>query len=90
MSDKMKRVELVGIAKVKVNEAGEPVWQTWMVGDSEANVSKEPVLLRAEDWPVGTSISMTHPCCPECEQRHELCVLSDCEYDWPINEEYKV
>lgn len=38
--------------------------------------------LSAADFPPGTKVVVTVPCCPLCGSNAELCVDSDCCFDW--------
>ena len=79
------KFEFMGWAEVKVLDDGSKVWKAWMIGQEGVAITKDPVKVDCNHFPAGTRISMVEPCCPRCEERMEICNLSDCDYDWPTD-----
>ena len=54
-------------------------WNAYATGDMQDEDFSEPIELALEQFPPGTKITITVPCCPDCEEIQETC---DCGFDW--------
>lgn len=65
------------------DEEHEPRWAIHAEGDRDNVVDKEPLILRCEQFPAGTVVTVEVPVCPECGLDAELCEANeDCGFDW--------
>lgn len=61
-----------------------PRWHAQCDGDMESEYIDE-VTLDPKMFPPGTTVIVSMPCCPRCDQTQEMCEAIDyCDFDWSL------
>ncbi|WP_444893426.1 hypothetical protein ACJJIE_02505 [Microbulbifer sp. TRSA001] len=61
----------------------EPKWAATSDGEMGVVCGLNSFDLEAKNFPPGTKVVVSVPCCPECGQEVELCRSDDsCDFDW--------
>ncbi len=59
-----------------------PRWWAQAEGDMEGSYV-DVITFDSKQFPPGTRVTLSLPCCPECHQVAELCEQDDhCDFDW--------
>ena len=56
-----------------------PQWEIYPQDDIQSDISTNPLILKPEQFPVGTRIIAEMPVCPQCDRVAGMC---ECGFNW--------
>jgi len=62
-----------------------PRWYVYAEGDMDGDYEEKLLELSPKNFPPGTKITISLPCCPKCGEDVEECRIDDdCDFDWDL------
>ena len=68
-----------------------PRWEAYADGDMDSDTFDHLLEFCCKTLPAGAKVTVSVPCCPECQQQVEMCQPDEgCDFDWDewVQDEY--